>query len=75
MVGSDIPPSEKKPGPKGKNGAAASADDYGADSFQKLEYPENVRKRPGSTSPLLPSTSKNASIVAGAGMSDPLARG
>jgi DNA gyrase subunit B len=47
VVGSDIPPSEKKPGPKGKNGAAASADDYGADSFQKLEYPENVRKRPG----------------------------
>ncbi len=53
MVGSDIPPSGK-PGEK-KNGATngsgngkqQAAEDYGAESFQKLEYPDNVRKRPG----------------------------
>ena len=34
-----VPPAKKRSGP--------AAEDYTADSIQKLEYPDNVRKRPG----------------------------
>ncbi len=45
MVGAAIPPSNNNAGDG--NGKGQRADDYGADAIQKLDYPENVRRRPG----------------------------
>ncbi len=42
-----VSPAEANKSGAKKNGSAAGAEDYTADSFQQLLYPDNVRKRPG----------------------------
>jgi DNA gyrase subunit B len=44
VSGASIPPGNNGPD---SNAKKARAEDYGAESIQKLDYPENVRKRPG----------------------------